>query len=96
MLSKNLHKHPGSDTVHVTSDCPHPHFTAHGRQYTVVDRKTGAVLSPHDPVTDFRGCADTIEYISRGPEYNGTAKVIISGGREYYDHVFDLDVVPAS
>jgi len=67
--------------------------------YTVTD-KTGRAITKGDTVTDFRGDTAIFQRVSRGVEYNGTAKVIVTtqssdGPRdwEYYERVFGLTVV---
>lgn len=66
-----------------------------------VTRADGSVVNAGDTVVSFRG--DSFEFVSvtRGAEYNGTAKVEVikldslGGGlyrSEYYDSVFDLTV----
>ena len=65
--------------------------------YRVTD-KNGHEIRKGDIVTSFRGEAHTFVMVSRGPEYNGTAKVIVrnpanaSRTLEYYERVFDLKV----
>lgn len=64
--------------------------------YRVTD-KQGKSVKRGDTVTSFRGENFTFISVSRGPEYNGTAKVIVGipgegHTREYYDRVFDLTV----
>jgi hypothetical protein len=64
-------------------------------KYIVTDRN-GQKVAQGDTVTSFRGEGATFVSVSRGVEYNGTAKVIVSWGqgarREYYADVFDLTV----
>lgn len=64
--------------------------------YEVTDSK-GNIIKQGDTVTDFRGDTATFVAVSRGVEYNGTAKVIVKwgedeGSREYYERVFGLTV----
>lgn len=64
--------------------------------YTVTDRD-GRVVTPGDTVTSFRGEPARFVCVTRGPEYNGTAKVAVawpdeSDSREYYAQVFGLTV----
>jgi hypothetical protein len=57
----------------------------------------GNVVERGDTVADFRGDTVTFEYVSRGPEYNGTAKVVVQEcghPAEYYARVFGLTVTP--
>lgn len=68
-------------------------------EYIVTEKKTGRVISKGDIVTDFRGDTAIFEHVSRGPEYNGTAKVIVRNEgslgwdrTEYYARVFGLVV----
>lgn len=58
--------------------------------YKVSD-KSGNEITGGDTVTDFRGNTGTFQSVSRGPEYNGTAKVIVDG-REFYARVWNLTV----
>lgn len=68
-------------------------------EFRVTD-KTGREINRGDIVTDFRGEEWIFEYVSRGTEYNGTAKVVVNfsavekhfGSREFYDRVFGLKV----
>jgi hypothetical protein len=66
-------------------------------KYRVTDTRTGKEVAEGDTVTDFRG--DTVKFVSvtRGVEYNGTAKVLVEWPdeyrNEYYANVFELDVV---
>lgn len=71
----------------------------------VVRDKDGRNVSPGDRIKDFRGDVWVFESVSRGVEYNGTAKVVVSdpnfdaagqhwsGWREFYAQVFDLQVI---
>lgn len=55
----------------------------------------GNEVQPGDAVWDFRGEEAEFVRVSRGPEYNGTVKVVVvkSGlRREYYAQVFELTV----
>ena len=55
----------------------------------------GREVHEGDVITDFRGEKSVFSGVSRGPEYNGTAKVIALRGEsrgEYYAGVFDLVV----
>lgn len=61
--------------------------------YVVTD-SVGRVVRVGDAITSFRGDVYTFGGVTRGPEYNGTAKVS-AGGREFYAQVFDLTVVAA-
>lgn len=70
-------------------------------KYDVVDRN-GNTVRIGDEITDFRGDTSFFQGVSRGPEYNGTAKVLVTASRdadvfsrrEYYARVFDLSVTP--
>ena len=62
--------------------------------YVVTDGN-GKLVRPGDTVTSFRGEPGVFQLVSRGPQYNGTAKVIVDG-REYYDRVWHLTVVDPS
>lgn len=62
-----------------------------GDAYTVTETSTGRSVSPGDMVTNFRGESGTFTRVTRGPEYNGTAKVLVNG-REFYTHVWGLTV----
>lgn len=62
-----------------------------------VRNRFGEIVHPGDVVTDFRGDDATFLKVTRGTEYNGTAKVLVRnlGGEyafEYYAQVFDLTV----
>ena len=59
-------------------------------RYRVTD-KSGREVKPGDLVTDFRGDRQVFQRVSRGTEYNGTAKVVCDG-TERYAQVFDLTV----
>ena len=62
--------------------------------YTVTDN-TGKTINRGDTITDFRGNKNTFYGVTRGIEYNGTAKVSTGSdayGREYYANVFNLTV----
>jgi len=67
--------------------------------YRVTDRD-GNVIEPGDRITDFRGDPAWFQGVARGPEYNGTAKVVTSDGtpggerRERYATVYGLTVTP--
>ena len=61
-------------------------------QYNVTDRD-GNNVEVGDTVISFRGEPFTFQGVTRGPEYNGTAKVL-ANGFEYYAQVFDLTVTP--
>ena len=63
--------------------------------YTVTDN-TGKTINCGDVITDFRGDAHFFFGVTRGTEYNGTAKVSTGSdayGRSYYAHVFNLTVI---
>lgn len=71
--------------------------------YVVTKNKNGRVITRGDFVESFRGELWIFESVSRGVEYNGTAKVIVrphddttddawNGWREFYAQVFDLSV----
>ena len=72
-------------------------------KYTVTDRD-GNSVGIGDQITDFRGDVAYFRGVSRGPEYNGTAKVLSVrdadadrySERENYAGVFDLTVTPKS
>lgn len=61
-----------------------------------VTNEDGAEVRRGDEVINFRGEVATFCYVSRGPEYNGTAKVIVTdpcgNAHEYYERVFKLTV----
>lgn len=73
--------------------------------YQVTDL-AGRVIRPGDDVLSFRGEVFRFAHVSRGVEYNGTAKVVVSdpsaipgtpfATREFYADVFDLAVVTVS
>lgn len=60
-------------------------------QYTATVTATGRVVEVGDTVTDFRGDQGVFQGVTRGPEYNGTSKIVV-GGREYYAQVWGLTV----
>jgi hypothetical protein len=64
----------------------------------IVTTKRGKVVKPGDKIKDFRGDTFTFLEVTRGPEYNGTAKVYVADPKgwkhEYYHHVFNLKVKP--
>lgn len=60
--------------------------------YIVTRAATGQVVKHGDTVTSFRGEPGVFQGVTRGPAYNGTAKVLV-GGREYYERVWGLQVV---
>lgn len=64
-------------------------------KYMVVDA-AGVEVEVGDVITDFRGSTAIFMGVSRGPEYNGTAKVRVAGAfdREFYAQVFALTVTP--
>lgn len=60
-----------------------------------VTRPDGSVVKEGDYVTDFRGDRWVFESVSRGVEYNGTAKVCVRQvpwRQEFYAQVFNLTV----
>lgn len=59
--------------------------------YIVTSRKSGLQVEPGAIITNFRNEAQVFKGVTRGPEYNGTAKVATNKG-EFYAHVFDLKV----
>lgn len=71
--------------------------------YNVIDRD-GNPVTKGTRITDFRGDPAWFVSVSRGPEYNGTAKVVTVRdeddladrfkGWENYAQVFDLTVIP--
>ena len=65
--------------------------------YTVTSNAAKAAIKPGDTIFDFRGDPCTFLYVTRGVEYNGTAKVFVQEAdgfrRELYATVFDLTVV---
>src|SRR5687768_11990796 len=66
------------------------------KNYLLFDTKRKAFLCKGSEVTDFRGKTDIIESVTRGPDYNGTAKVATVGQLgEFYSTVFDLVALPA-
>jgi hypothetical protein len=65
--------------------------------YKVTD-KNGKEIKEGDSITSFRGEAAKFNSVTRGVEYNGTAKVSVTwdsdgSNREYYAGVFNLNVV---
>lgn len=70
--------------------------------YEVTDAD-GNTVTAGSTVTSFRGEGWVFGSVSRGTEYNGTAKVVVHdpagspgdpmGEREFYAQVFDLTVV---
>lgn len=63
-------------------------------QFRVTDEK-GRVIQRGDDVQDFRGDWATFDRVTRGTEYNGTAKVTVTkDGRiqENYERVWGLTV----
>ena len=67
------------------------------KTYTVTD-SDGKRINIGDTVTDFRGDTAALIAVTRGAEFNGTAKVLVqpymSGiEREYYATTFDLTVI---
>lgn len=58
--------------------------------YRVTD-DNGREINRGDTVTNFRDETGTFERVTRGVEYNGTAKVVVSS-REYYSTVWNLTV----
>lgn len=68
-------------------------------KYTVTDRD-GNVINVGDKILDFRGDPAYFRGVSRGPEYNGTAKVLSVqdadrfSEQENYADVFNLTVTP--
>jgi len=69
-------------------------------RYVATDAN-GRELTDGDSIQDFRGEWWTFRYVSRGPEYNGTSKVVVSdpeydgpygNRREFYHTVFNLTV----
>lgn len=67
-------------------------------RYRVTDLN-GHEVTRGDKITDFRGEDTIFDSVSRGPEYSGMAKVIVTNdlgnphaGREYYASVFTLSV----
>jgi hypothetical protein len=61
--------------------------------YIVTDAN-GKQIQAGDKITDFRGEEAIFNYVSRGPAYNGTAKIVTTAGRECYARVFGLTVRP--
>jgi hypothetical protein len=68
-------------------------------RYIVTDKNRNRV-NLGTSITDFRGDTKVFHAVTRGPEYNGTAKIAytahsrgISNPRECYANVFDLTVV---
>lgn len=63
--------------------------------YRVTDANGHEVVEGSQ-ITDFRGDPATFVQVSRGPEYNGTSKVIVKdpcgNSHEYYERVFGLTV----
>jgi hypothetical protein len=63
-------------------------------EFRVTDA-SGRVVNRDDVIVDFRGDEWLFVMVTRGTEYNGTAKVLVSdhgGQMEYYARVFDLNV----
>ena len=63
-------------------------------KYIVTDEE-GRTIVEGDTITDFRGDTSTFRRVTRGVEYNGTAKVQVEDGREFYAQVFNLTVISA-
>ncbi|GAB3475401.1 hypothetical protein [Amycolatopsis cihanbeyliensis] len=65
------------------------------RTYRVTDA-AGREVRAGDQVTSFRGEPATFLRVTRGTEYNGTARVLVrwqdGWEHDYYDRVFDLTV----
>lgn len=59
--------------------------------YVVFD-KSGTKIEKGDTITNFRGETNVFGGVTRGPEYNGTAK-IITDSHEVYARVYDLQVM---
>lgn len=59
--------------------------------YQVTDERTGLSVSPGQQVTSFNGHVGIFAGVTRGPEYNGTALVLINGA-EYYAPAWRLTV----
>ena len=60
-------------------------------EYRVTRIADGTEVKPGDTVTDFRGRTGVFDHVSRGVEYNGTAKTIVDGF-EFYGRVWGLKV----
>lgn len=80
-----------------TTNMDEAHRWTYGRKtYLLWDSKREVFIGPDDEVIDFRGDTDKVQMVSRGPEYNGTAKVLkASTGWECYANVFELHALPA-
>lgn len=59
--------------------------------YVVFD-KSGTEIKKGDTITNFRGETNVFDSVTRGPEYNETAK-ITTDNREVYARVYDLQVM---
>jgi hypothetical protein len=58
-----------------------------------VTRKDGTEVTKGDTIHDFRGDPGTFEMVTRGIEYNGTAKVVVTSDsftRESYASAWNL------
>jgi hypothetical protein len=63
-------------------------------EFRVTDA-SGHVVNRDDVIVSFRGEEWFFVMVTRGTEYNGTAKVLVRDGKgqmEYYARVFDLNV----
>lgn len=69
-------------------------------QEFIVTDKSGRVIESGDTVVSFRGEEWIFNYVTRGVEYNGTAKVYATDlngySMELYDRVFNLKVETVS
>lgn len=57
------------------------------KRWKAVDAVTGEDIKPGDTILDHQGDPWTFEYVTRGTDYNGTAKIHVtwgSSGREFY------------
>lgn len=66
-----------------------------GKNYLLFDTKRRVFINQGNEVINFRGQTSVIESVTRGPDYNGTAKVAPVGGWDLYSTVFNLVALPA-
>ncbi len=59
--------------------------------YRVTNNTTGQEVHKGDTLTNFRGETGTFQMVTRGTEYNGTAKILVDGS-ESYERVWNVTV----
>jgi hypothetical protein len=64
------------------------------QKWIVRNIDTKEIVNPGDAVTNFRGESGVFKCMSREPLPGKSGKVIVNG-REYYDRVWDLEIIPA-